>query len=502
MRSSRGNSRRSKRAAAGLLLGLFICAAWGRPGHASEPTAFSDADRGEDPAIPHALGRVFASGTLGSDALFLLSSGGYGYRGETIGSGDSQHTLGGSIAVEKRMAPWLGFGLRFDGRYELHLLPNGGSDDGLVGDPRVFIRVDRTWTGALRAGARLGIWIPGRNAPSIFPTAITPELVGAVTYLAATVPLSVSANLGFRLDRSARSAADAPFISASDRMALEVSDFDQALFGLCATFGRGRVQGFTEVSEDLLVGRGSPGASVSPLRIGGGARISLRPQIHLEMSGELSPSARPDLSPQAPLVPVPPRVAFWLGLAYRFDTRPPGRSPPPAPPDSAVPVSVQLEGRVVAGDLATLTGLEVELEAGSGRIEPLPAADGTFAITGTVGRKLTIRARAAGYRTAIASIVVAAASHQTILLTLERDLPSGQLRGLVRSLAGKPIDAEITIEPGRQTLRAQEGRFEVDVAPGSYAATIAAPGYAAQTRQVHVEKNGVILLNIDLKAQR
>ena len=51
-------------------------------------------------------------------------------------------------------------------------------------------------------------------------------------------------------------------------------------------------------------------------------------------------------------------------------------------------------------------------------------------------------------------------------------------------------------------LRADGGRFEVDVAPGSYEVRVSASGYEPQRRRIQVERNGVTLLNIDLQGGR
>ena len=45
------------------------------------------------------------------------------------------------------------------------------------------------------------------------------------------------------VNRSARTATDAAQLSASDRLGLEMSAFDQALLGLAAVYGAGRAQG-------------------------------------------------------------------------------------------------------------------------------------------------------------------------------------------------------------------------------------------------------------------
>src|SRR5581483_3817272 len=90
----------------------------------------------------------------------------------------------------------------------------------------------------------------------------------------------------------------------------------------------------------------------------------------------------------------------------------------------------------------------------------------------------------------------------------ERAAASGQLRGQVRSFRGSAVTADVEIEPvasaeaSVRRLRAEAGRFQVDVVPGTYEVRIAAPGYVSQRRRVQVEPNGVTLLNVDLKGAR
>jgi hypothetical protein len=262
--------------------------------------------------------------------------------------------------------------------------------------------------------------------------------------------VSLSANAGYRFDRSGHSAPDAAQLSASDRIALEVSAFHEILAGVAATIGRGPTQGFVEASADLLVGSGAPSIKTSPIFVGGGGRFAVARNLRLEAEIEVSPSSRPDTSPTAPLVPIPPRFAGWLGLTYRFGAAPaPAVAPPPPAPAPVPPIT------------------------------PTPPP------TPPVEPEET------------------PAAHP----------PRGQIRGLVRSLKGTPVAAEIRIEseapasaeagpPEPQALRAEEGRFEIDVAPGRYRVTIAAPGYKTQKREVDIDENGVTVLNVDLRAER
>ena len=418
-----------------------------------------------EPAGPHALGRVLTAGAAPVGPT-VLASGGYAYTESVLGTGDAHHRLAGSLALDERVLSWLDLAIRLDGRADIHVLPGLSHQTDLVGDPRLFVRVDRDGPGGLRLGARAGLWLPGRNAPSVDAGALSPEIAGVVSYVSPAAPVSVTANLGYRLDRSAHSAPDAAALEPAYRVALEVSAFDEVLAGLAVTLGRGRTQGFLEASADLLVGGGAPPVGTSPIFVGAGARFAVSPALQLEGAAEVSPSGRPDVAPSSPLVPIPPRVAGWLGLAYRFGASPPVHAPPPpAPPVPPPPPPPPAP--------------------------PPPAVVPPAAPPDEAPAPQDAKPIAAG----------------------------GQIRGVVRSLRGLAVAADIRVEPeatssaGDQSattgtppepkrLRAESGRFRVDVQPGRYRVTIEAPGYATQVRKVEVEDNGVTLLNVDLRTDR
>ena len=480
---------------------------------AFEPVAAAAADVAEEAAVPapgdpaqaQALGRVFAAGRT-APSLFALTSIGYGYTEAVLDRGDTHHRAMSSLAIDGRPLSWLGFALRFDGRYDWHGIPGQPNDDGLVGDPRLYVRVDGRSVGALRAGARFGLWLPAGNAPSLDLGAASPEICGTLTYTSSRRPLWLTANLGYRIDRSARSATDAARLSDSDRLSLEVSAFNEVLLGVGGVFGRGAVQGFAEASGELLTGQGRPPLSQSPMRIGGGARIALTGAIRLEAVAEVAMSARPSLMPTAALVPVPPRVAVSLGLSYRFGIRAHAVLAEPsklaAPPLPRPPATVTLQGLVTTSDASVPAGVRVFLDEGADRSSVPVGADGSFVLSEKAGQSISVHAEAPGYQSASQTITVANQDLPKIILTLAPDLLRGQIRGLVRSLAGIGLDAQVRVEPPGQIVNVDQGRFEVDVAPGTYEVTVEVRGYQTQRRRVQVEPDGVTLLNVDLQAKR
>jgi hypothetical protein len=165
---------------------------------------------------------------------------------------------------------------------------------------------------------------------------------------------------------------------------------------------------------------------------------------------------------------------------------------------------VTVDGHVVTVDGAPLGAANVTVQTAA-EADPVKVnvdAEGRFTFTGKPGQTLTVRAEAADHEPATESVTLMEGAALTVTLTLSRKLPSGQIRGLIRSFKGDGLDAEIRIAPGDQTLRTKNGRFEADVAPGAYEVTITAPGYETQRRHVDVEQNGVTLLNADLRAAR
>lgn len=88
-------------------------------------------------------------------------------------------------------------------------------------------------------------------------------------------------------------------------------------------------------------------------------------------------------------------------------------------------------------------------------------------------------------------------------VSVARALPGGQVRGLVRDFAGSPLVARIRIEPlGVEVPVGKDGTFETNVAPGAYEVVIHAEGYADQKRRIVVERDGVTMLNVELRKGR
>jgi hypothetical protein len=483
------------------------------------------------PSAPRALARVAVAGPSPRGLTLTLASG-YGYTESLLGLGDHHDRAMARLAVEGRPTPWLGMALRFDGRYDHHTIPGQPSDSGMIGDPRIQVRADRALAGGFAVGVRGGLWFPGRNAPSIDLSATTPELLAMASYTAsqAPLPITIALDAGYRYDRSARTAPDAAMLTLSDRASLGVSANDAILLGASASAGRGPIQGYLEGSWDLLVGSGSPAPLTSPMILGAGVRLALAETLGLEVAAEVSPSRRPVENPMASLVPIPPRVAAWVGLTYAFAATTRGsssrrsagdESPPadavakePAKEPTAAPPPISVPIRVLGADDQPVASVQVFANRAAGERLPLAAGeDGRFALElahAPDGRPVPVAldVEAPGFVASHVTVSEAPGPEGELTIRLERSLPSGQIRGYVRSLSGRTVDADVevraagkdTVSP--QSLRADGGRFEIDVAPGSYEVHVSASGYETQRRRIQVERNGVTLLNVDLRSAR
>ncbi|HET8932765.1 MAG TPA: carboxypeptidase-like regulatory domain-containing protein [Polyangiales bacterium] len=75
-----------------------------------------------------------------------------------------------------------------------------------------------------------------------------------------------------------------------------------------------------------------------------------------------------------------------------------------------------------------------------------------------------------------------------------------QIRGVVRSFDGQPVQARVSVEPGALTsTTGADGKFSLDVPPGRYSVTLQAHGYRSQTKACVVDPGGITVLNVELR---
>ena len=135
--------------------------------------------------------------------------------------------------------------------------------------------------------------------------------------------------------------------------------------------------------------------------------------------------------------------------------------------------------------------------------ETVTGADGSFSLDDLEPGDASVEITAEGFAPVSREITLSTAAPAKLEVSVAKALPIGQVRGLVRDYGGKGIAAAIRVEPvGLEVKVGADGTFEVNVAPGSYEIVIHAAGYADQKRRVVVERDGVTMLNVELRKGR
>jgi hypothetical protein len=462
-------------------------------------TAFAEGGDG-DRALP-ALGHVALAELRPTGHITAAGTVGFGVT-EAQGSGDGLHErLSSRLALSAYAAPWLAFGLLGDGRYDRHPADAGGVDDGWVFRPELCSRAS-TELGKLQLGVDVAAWVPaGSDVGSSFKgVSLDSRLL--VSHRAGA--LTVGGQAGYRIDRSAHGVGNTATLRQGDRIALGASDFNAVLIGLGVSYDLGATELFGETTADLLVGSGAPSLGKSPIRVTAGVRHPLGGEaLSAELMLDALLSGRPDSGPLATLAPIEPRATLWIGIRYRFGVHaaqpaPLSESAPP-PLEKAAPATTSLEVNLTDEQGQPLENATVELVLSDRRLPLTPNGPGHYRLEGAPTGHARLHVHADGRQDTEREITIEPGGALNVDMQTQPALPAGQVRGLVRSFRGKALAAKVRVEPaGATTTTDHDGFFQIDVPPGDYEIVIEAPGYAAQRRKAHVEKQGVVIVNADL----
>ena len=478
-------------------------------------------------AMPGGL-HVASAETLPKGTAQVSALAGFGYRKGLLGDDHSFNRAIGELAVAFAPLPNLSIGLSLDGRRDSHKGLAGpasmdgdgaraaDTDDAYVGDPHLMARY-AVPLGKISVGGQLGVWAPGKDAPSIVASAIS---VDARALLSVDAGFGTfSANAGFRLDNSAE-AIDAPDdYSHADRVSLGVSDFSAALAGLSLRIPAGR-RAFVELegSADVFVGSDAPGPIV---RGGGLVGVSLDDTFSVIGFVEAARVPKPDSVDAVmagKLVPYEPTITGGLGLQARFgggkrvaatqvtvNERP--RAVEVAETADVSGVVLDDAGKPVVGARVTIklkhhSGNAITDGKGVYSVQRLPIGktiDGRTELDDT-GAEIAVEL--ADKKPGAATLSLVKGPNAAPPIVLDPMLPPGQLRAVITNAGtGRPVPgASVTIEPGDITQTAgPDGKFTVDLPPGRYKITVTARGLARQQLDVNIEQNGVAIKNIELR---
>jgi hypothetical protein len=442
---------------------------------------------------------------------------GYGMT-ESQRSEGSHHRALGTLGVGAAPIPGLELGMLAGVRRDWHPNDAAGSDSGTMGQLSFTARAGTKISRSLRVGADAAVTFPG--AESIGDSLSSPAF--DLRALSGWVPdrgPRLAGFLGFRFDRSSGAGDNAAHYRFGDRLALGLSDFNAVLAGVGVLIPFGRTELLGEASGDLLVGNGAPHTPQSPLRADVGVRRALSDNLWAELLSEFSLSSRPALSPNSSLVPVEPRLTITIGIRYRASRHAPERFQSPAPTADSRVTAAPIEPTAIGEPAAPVTSkaLVTVFDSNgyplSDAVVTLLTPQGprtlefqsgsTFLLDPAPVGHARLEVRADLMRDWVGDVDIA--THEPLRLRVQMlaAASSGQIRGLVRGFDGRALRARVQIEPGGRTERAgADGVFSVDVAPGTYRVRIELDGYQSQERAVKVDKNGVMVLNVDLQRSR
>ncbi len=487
-------------------------------------------------ALPGGLHAPSAE-TLPKGAIQVSTLTGLGRRTGLLGPDHKFNRAIGDIAFAFGIHKAVSLGLTLDGRYDRHwgLAPSG--DDGYVGDPKLMVRASSS-TGTVAFGGQLGIWIPGKDAPSIAGSAISVDARALVSLPAGPGTLSFAG--GIRIDNSANSVDEPLSLSLQDRVSLGVSDYHALLLSahLSLPMGDKAFVGL-EGSLDAFIG-GPPEPAMGEIgraELARGKQIfrgALTAGFHINDSfsaivfAEMAKVPGINLAQVAdnniPLIPYEPIFTGGIGLQARFGAKNPSRlfdekdcakHNPPDCPAVKVPLFTEISGTVIDSAGKPVAGARVTLTLKSSQVEPqVTDATGSYVfknvpIGSTVEGKSTVEETGVEVNVDLANMKpgkatiaqVAEKSNTVPPITLDPVLPPGELKGYVRNLQGKTVNgATITIEPGGFKVESDaDGAFAQQLAPGQYKIKVTANGYKTQELDVTIDPTGVAIKNIDLQ---
>lgn len=473
-------------------------------------------------ALPGGLAAPSAL-TLPKGMVSVASLGGFGWRSGLLAE---NHRFGrgiGNLAVGFSPHELVSIALALDGRYDRHfgLAPSG--EDGYVGDPRLIVRAAKQ-SGNLRFGGQAGVWVPGKDAPSIAGSAISFDVRGLVSLNAGPGLLSFSA--GFRVDNSAKSVDNPANLTAQDRVSLGVSEFNAVIASAHLSIPFGKAFVGLESSLDLFVGSGDTPAGATEahsapgplIRFGATAGYHVTPTISVLafLAGAKVPGidAADVMANDIKLVAYEPMITGGLGLQARFGgpKKQSGIVKIDGPPIEVIETAdvsgevVDDTGNPVVGAKVTVKlkghmGTGVTDEKGVYVVQKLPIGKTVSGVTTLDDTAAEVSVEVDGKKPASQTLTLVKGPNQVTKLTLDPVLPPGQIRGLVRSVVtGRPLPgATIAIEPGGTKITSgADGTFTVDLPPGQYKLTASSPGLKEQILDVTVDPNGVAIKNIEL----
>jgi hypothetical protein len=452
---------------------------------------------------------------------WLLSvAAGYGWEADVLAQGDRRQLVMGRLGVG--FAPWrfLQIAVTADGVIEGYEEPasDGSIVVGTLGDPRVSLRTGWELGAGFSVGGLFELWIPsGRGSFNLVGDALSPAVFGLLSFAPESVPLGLHLNVGYRHDRSVHMLGDLEQLTREQLLLSGANSGEHRLtVGLAVEYRVGPVAPYIETTGELPLD--GDRISHSEVLVGFGSRFYLGPQdvVQLHLGAEFAAlGAVPGETPSTSTIYTsPPLVNILFGVAFRLPVRSPGQGettvgegcPEPQEPseEPASPQTGRMTGSVrcaqsSCGDAArvTIVGL------GSSAFAP-DEESGEFTTAELPTGTYEVVASAEGYQTQRQQVTVDADEQSTVTFDLQprsQGEPTG-IQGRVTDFEGQGVQATIRIPAlGVELSCDEDGRFETEADPGRYEVFVSARGFRTQHTQVEVPRNGVAVMNIELRSR-
>ncbi len=467
-----------------LILTLTGSAVAQSPQVGNGPTALPAIDRVGYPAKTE----EGVSGSLSTD---------YGFTESVLSADDEHHRLQARLAASLVPIDWLALALRFDGRYDSHSIENQEGDDGFAGQTRIAARASYEVNDRFHLGGESVLRVPGGKTPgdAFRGTSLDLDLIGS--FVPGPPSFLIASLIGFRLDNRANAVEDADAMSLSDRYALNVSEANAILLGLAESWRVGDFELLGEWTWDVYIGEDAPSAIQSPMRLVVGARWWQSTAFQLSALLGITPSSRPTIDNNSPLMVVEPR--FWVGVGAHYTL--PFKKLSESEKETKIETGI-LSGRVLTADGSGIAMVQIDL-SGTASIQTVSDANGSFRFDNVPTGRQALALTATGWQQKTVSIVVVKGTNQPIEIVLEPAARS--LQGTVYTPSKEPIpNAIVWVGKGDEGIETQTddaGRFELpDIPVDAVEIRIKATGWEEYTQALD-ETTGATL-NIEIALER
>lgn len=379
-----------------------------------------------------------------------------------------------------------------------------------LGDLTLGIKASNEWAKGFHAGidVRLltfsGVGNQGidRFAVGFKPTAL---VAYDVRSLSPKVPIIANLALGFTLDSTANLVTQR--LNASEEFALSINRYNRFNFGLSVEFPLPIATPFVEytlaaplgVPSGLLTGPDGatvPVGAAMPQQLGLGVKVTAVKDLTILTGVNLGLTRNVGLG-----VPATPPWNFFIGASFAIDPFQRGETKTiDTIRERKIEQKVELakarvEGTVInAATKAPIAGAVISI---AGVLPSATDAQGRFSTLELKDTKAKLSVSRDGFKPAEQDVALEAGKAAKVEIVLEEDAKKGVFQVAVTS-AKKPIKATVTIKGAATTSVDVDGPKDVEVPPGTYAASVTAEGYLSQTREVQIPAGGTMPLAFDL----